>query len=162
MDIDPARHRSRKSNPAGPAAESQAARPGQQPTDAGLADPAADLQYGKIIEDIDAMRWRYQRDWSKTLPSKKDTFMKEDGRDFLERSDSTMRNLYGVPGSIDQIADQFALYDLRKRAAALENFDAELRGEIGSGSHSLRRHAELMTLRRKLGDVHEALRKARR
>jgi hypothetical protein len=37
-----------------------------------------------------------------------------------------------------------------------------LRSEIGSGSHSLRRHAELMTLRKKLGGVHEALRRAKR
>jgi hypothetical protein len=51
---------------------------------------------------------------------------------------------------------------LNKRVAALESFDAELRGEIGSGSHSLRRHAQLMALRKKMGGVHEALRKARR
>ena len=44
----------------------------------------------------------------------------------------------------------------------LGEFDAELQGEIGSGSHSLRRHAQLMTLRKKMGGVHEALRKAKR
>jgi hypothetical protein len=49
-----------------------------------------------------------------------------------------------------------------KRAAALENLDTELRGEIGSGAHSLRRHAQLMTLRKKMGSVHEALRRAKR
>jgi hypothetical protein len=53
-------------------------------------------------------------------------------------------------------------YGLKKRAAALEDLDAELRGEIGSGSHSLRRHAQLMALRKKMGGVHEALRKAKR
>jgi hypothetical protein len=68
----------------------------------------------------------------------------------------------GQSASIDQIADQFALYGLKQRAAALENLDTELRGEIGSGSHSLRRHAQLMTLRKKMSSVHEALRKAKR
>jgi hypothetical protein len=88
--------------------------------------------------------------------------MAEDERDFLERSESMIDKLYGQPASIDQIADQFALYGLKKRAAALENLDTELRGEIGSGAHSLRRHAQLMTLRKKMGSVHEALREAKR
>ncbi len=70
--------------------------------------------------------------------------------------------LYGKSASIDQIADDFALYGLKKRAATLEDFDAELRGEIDSGSHSLRRRVQLMTLRKKMGGVHEALRKAKR
>jgi hypothetical protein len=60
------------------------------------------------------------------------------------------------------MADNFALYGLKKRAAALENLDAELRGEVDSGSHSLRRRVQLVALRNKIGGVHEALRKARR
>jgi hypothetical protein len=88
--------------------------------------------------------------------------MADDDRDFIERAESTTGKLYGKPSSIDQIADDFALYGLKKRAATLEDFDTELRGEIGSGSHSLRRHAQLMTLRKKMGGVHEALRKAKR
>ena len=88
--------------------------------------------------------------------------MAEDDRDFLERSDSVTEKFNGEPASIDQIADHFALYGLKKRAEALESLDAELRGEIGSGSHSLRRHAQLMTLRKKMGSVHEALRRAKR
>jgi len=88
--------------------------------------------------------------------------MADDDRDFIERAESATDRLYGKPASIDQIADNFALYGLKKRAATLENFDAELRGEIGSGSHSLRRHARLMALRKKMGGVHQALRKAKR
>jgi hypothetical protein len=88
--------------------------------------------------------------------------MADDDRDFIQRAESVTGKLYGKPASIDQIADDFALYGLKKRSAALENFDAELRGEIGSGSHSLRRYARLMALRTKMGGVHEALRKARR
>ena len=85
-----------------------------------------------------------------------------DDRDFIERAESLTEKFYGKPASINQIADNFALYGVRKRAATLEDLDTELRGEIGSGSHSLRRRVQLMTLRRKMGGVHEALRKAKR
>ena len=88
--------------------------------------------------------------------------MPDDDRDFIERSESITEKLNGKPMPIDDMAEKFALYGLKKRAAALEDFDAELRGEIGSGSHSLRRHAQLMALRKKMGGVHAALRKARR
>jgi hypothetical protein len=85
-----------------------------------------------------------------------------DDRDFIERVESITGNLYGEPMSSDRMADNFALYGAKKRVAALERFDGELGGEIDSGSHSLRRHVRLMELRRRMGNVHEALRKARR
>jgi hypothetical protein len=86
----------------------------------------------------------------------------EDDRNFLERAESETQKLYGEPMSAEDMADDFALYGLTKRAAALENLDSELRGEIGSGAHALRRHARLIGLRQKMADVHEALRKAKR
>jgi hypothetical protein len=85
-----------------------------------------------------------------------------DDRDFLDRAQSITGNLYGEPMSSDRMADNFALYGVKKRVAALERFDGELHGEIDSGAHSLRRHVRLMELRRRMGDVHKALRKARR
>ena len=85
-----------------------------------------------------------------------------DDRDFIERAESITGNLYGEPMSSDRIANNFALYGAKKRVAALEHFDGELHGEIDSGSHSLRRHVRLMELRRRMGNVHKALRKARR
>jgi hypothetical protein len=88
--------------------------------------------------------------------------MVADDRDFVERAQSKTEKLYGEPMPIDEMVDNFALYGLTKRAAALENLDAELRGEIGSGSHSLRRHAQMMALRKKMSGVHHALRKAKR
>jgi hypothetical protein len=88
--------------------------------------------------------------------------MAEDDRDFIDRVESITDKLNGQPMSTDEIADDFALYGLKKRATALEDFDTELRGDIDSGSHSLRRRVQLMALRRTLGGVHEALRKARR
>lgn len=85
-----------------------------------------------------------------------------DDRDFIARSDSITGNLYGEPMSSGRIADNFALYGAKKRVAALERFDNELHGDIDSGAHSLRRHVRLMELRRRMGGVHAALRKAKR
>jgi len=88
--------------------------------------------------------------------------MTDDDRDFIERAESTTSKLNGEPASVDQIADHFALYGLKKRADTLENLDSEMRGEIGSGTHALRRHARLIGLRERMGNVHDALRKAKR
>jgi hypothetical protein len=63
---------------------------------------------------------------------------------------------------IDKMAENFALCGLNKRAGTLERIDAELRGEIDSSPHNLRRRAQMMELRRKMGGVHDALRKAKR
>lgn len=88
--------------------------------------------------------------------------MSEDDRNFIERAASITGNLYGEPMSPDRIAENFALYGLTKRVAALERFDAELGGEIDSSRHSLRRRVQLVELRRRMGSLHEALRKAKR
>lgn len=88
--------------------------------------------------------------------------MSEDDRNFIERAESITGNLYGEPMSPAQIAENFALYGLQKRVAALERFDAELGGEIDSSPHSLRRRVQLIDLRRRMGSLHEALRKAKR
>jgi hypothetical protein len=88
--------------------------------------------------------------------------MIDDDRDFIERTESATEKLNGRPIGIDEMAGNLAFYGLEKRAAMLENFDADLRGEIGSGSHSLRRHVQLRELRKQMGRVHEALRKAKR
>jgi hypothetical protein len=88
--------------------------------------------------------------------------MPDDDRNFIERAQSVTEKLDGEPISVEKMVDDFALYGLKKRADALENLDTEMRGEIGSGAHALRRHARLIGLREKMGDVHEALRKAKR
>lgn len=88
--------------------------------------------------------------------------MTDDQRDFIERAESISSNLYGEPMSTERIAENFALYGLKKRVAALERFDAELRGEIDSSPHSLRKRVQLVDLRRRMGSLHEALRKAKR
>jgi hypothetical protein len=88
--------------------------------------------------------------------------MSENDRDFIERAEAISSNLYGEPMSPERIAENFALYGLAKRAAALERFDAGLRREIDSSAHSLRRRAQLVALRRRMGGLHEALRRAGR
>jgi hypothetical protein len=88
--------------------------------------------------------------------------MSEDNRNFIERAESITGNLYGEPMSPDRIAENFALYGLKKRVAALERFDAELGGDIDSSPHALRKRVQLVELRRRMGSLHEALRKARR
>jgi hypothetical protein len=88
--------------------------------------------------------------------------MPDDDRDFIGRANSAAEKLHGEPMTTEEIANNFALFGLQKRTAALERFDSELRGEIDSSPHSLRRRVQLMALRRKMGGVHEALRRARR
>ncbi len=88
--------------------------------------------------------------------------MTDDDRDFIERAESASEKTHGKPIDIDQLAENFALYGLEKRVAAMESFDNELRGEIDSSPHSLRRRVQLMALRRKMAGVHAALRKAKR
>lgn len=88
--------------------------------------------------------------------------MSEDDRNFIERAESITGNLYGEPMSPERIAENFALYGLKKRVAALERFDAELGGYIDSSPHSLRKRVQLVDLRRRMGDLHESLRKAKR
>lgn len=88
--------------------------------------------------------------------------MQDENRDVIARAESAAEKFLGEPISIDDIADNFALYGLNKRAAALEILDSELRGELDSSPHSLRRRLQLMDLRRKMGGLHNALRKAKR
>ncbi|WKA30718.1 hypothetical protein [Bradyrhizobium roseum] len=85
-----------------------------------------------------------------------------DDRDFIERANTVAEKLHGAPMTTEEIAANFALFGLQKRVAALEQFDGELRGDIDSSPHALRRRVQLMSLRKKMGGLHEALRKARR
>jgi hypothetical protein len=88
--------------------------------------------------------------------------MPDDDRDSIGRADSVAEKLYGEPMTTEEIANNFALFGLQKRTAALEGFDSELRGDIDSSPHNLRRRVQLMALRKQMGSVHDALRKARR
>jgi hypothetical protein len=82
-----------------------------------------------------------------------------DERDYLERTDSIWQKANGDTASLDELADAFALYGPEKRIAALDQFDAEL---SGGQAGNRRRHHELHSLRRKMGNIHGALMKAKR
>ena len=82
-----------------------------------------------------------------------------DERDYLDRVRSTWEKAGGESASLDELANAFALYGPEKRIAALDQFDAEL---SGGQSANLRRHHELHSLRRKMGNVHTSLMKANR
>lgn len=82
-----------------------------------------------------------------------------DDRDFLERATSLNKQIQGREIGADHVASAFSLYGLERRAVALEALDAELAGDKDL---SLRRRAELLTLRRKMGDIHTSLRRAGR
>lgn len=82
--------------------------------------------------------------------------------DFIARSASAAEKLHGLPPDDGKTIENFALCGLNRRAGLLESLDAELRGEVDSSPNNLRRRVQLMALRRKMGGVHEALRKARR
>ena len=88
--------------------------------------------------------------------------MADEDRYFIDRTESVTEKLYGRAMTADDITDGFALYGLKKRAETLEDLDTELRGEIDSSPHNLRRRVQLMALRQKMGGVHAALRKAGR
>jgi hypothetical protein len=88
--------------------------------------------------------------------------MAEDDRDFIERAASAHEKLDGRAADMDKMVENFALCGLTKRAEMLESLDDELRGEINSSPQALRRRAQLMGLRRTMGSLHEALRKAKR
>lgn len=88
--------------------------------------------------------------------------MDSDDQDFIERAASAAEKLHDLPPDNDKMVENLALYGLKRRAGLLEDLDAELRGDIDSGSYSLRRRVQLMELRRKMGSIHEALRKAKR
>lgn len=88
--------------------------------------------------------------------------MQDDDRDVIARAESVAEKLHGESVATEEIVDSFALFGLQKRTEALEEFDTELSGEVDSSPHALRRRVQLMALRKKMGGVHEALRKARR
>jgi hypothetical protein len=86
----------------------------------------------------------------------------DDDCDCVECAESSAEKIRGGPVSPKGVLENFAIYGLKKRIAILDNLDAELQDEIGSSPHSLRRRVQLMELRRKMGSVHQALRRAKR
>lgn len=78
--------------------------------------------------------------------------------DFTSRMESTWRNWRGEDWTPEKAVQNFQLYGPAKRAAALDQFDEELRNvtEIPNNPTELRKHVELFGLRRRLDEVHHA------
>jgi hypothetical protein len=88
--------------------------------------------------------------------------MADNNQDFIARTASAAEKFHGLPPDDSRTIENFALCGMKRRAGLLESLDAELRGDVDSSPNNLRRRVQLMELRRKMGGVHEALRKARR
>lgn len=81
-----------------------------------------------------------------------------DERSYIERSQSMAQKLHGRYATTHEMASEFATYDLLRRAQSLDAID----GELNNDNMSIRQRAEMFAKRRKLNDVHEALRGAGR
>jgi hypothetical protein len=86
----------------------------------------------------------------------------KDERDYLDKTRSYAQKITGdSPETVDEMMPaQFVLYGLRKRSLILDSIDASMTGDLGEEEA----HAALekVELRRRLGEVHEQLRKAGR
>jgi hypothetical protein len=85
-----------------------------------------------------------------------------DERDYLERSQSNAQKLIGRRMSDDELANNFILYGLKKRAGILEAMDAEPKDETVFEETAMRAALDRAIRRERLGDIHEALRKTGR
>jgi hypothetical protein len=86
-----------------------------------------------------------------------------DERDYIDQTRSYAGKVTGgSPETVDaMMPSQFALYGLRKRAAILDAIDAAPQGDLEEEAE-MRAAFEKVELRRRLGEVHETLRKAGR
>lgn len=82
----------------------------------------------------------------------------EDNRNTIDRSQAMMSLINGRPETEAEMVSRFAKYSVRQRADALDALDLDMRAD----DLSIGQRAEQLTRRRRLGDVHEILRKAGR
>jgi hypothetical protein len=86
-----------------------------------------------------------------------------DTRDYIDRSRSLAEKLTGEssPEQIDEsLVPHFALYSARRRAEILDSIDAAPKSDVEE--EDARAAFDKVILRRRLGEVHEQLRKAAR
>lgn len=85
--------------------------------------------------------------------------MTHDSRDYLERVKSIMEKTRDGEPTDDEILGTFALFDVSKRAEGLDAFDASL---SGMSDGNVRNVARMYDMRRKMGNLHNLLKKAGR
>jgi hypothetical protein len=85
-----------------------------------------------------------------------------DDRDYLDKTRSYAQKVTGdSPETVDEVMPaRFMLYGLRKRAAILDSIDAAPRGDLDI--EEAREAFDKAELRHRLGEIHDALRKAGR
>jgi hypothetical protein len=87
--------------------------------------------------------------------------MADNKADFIDRMESTWKNWHGDEWSPEKATQNFQLYGPGKRAAALDQFDAELR-DVEPTMENMRRYTELAELRQNLDTVHHTLKQVNR
>lgn len=86
-----------------------------------------------------------------------------DERNFLERTEAWAEKMTGKVPDTSDVAGEFALYGIGKRAAHLEEIDKELSSKDAiSGETEIRRLMRLRRLRQEMVSVHEKLRSVNR
>ena len=88
--------------------------------------------------------------------------MPDDDRDFIERANSVAEKLHGEPMTTEEIAKEFRAFWIAEAHGCSRKIRHRTARRDRFSPHSLRRRVQLMALRKKMGGVHEALRKARR
>jgi len=82
--------------------------------------------------------------------------------DYITRTKNLQKLATGEEPTADDVASKFALHGLRKRVEILQAIDDEPQDEIGFEEHAMRRALDRAEVRRRLGEVHDALRRSGR
>ena len=85
-----------------------------------------------------------------------------DERSYIEKTQNLWKLRTGDEGSVEDMTTAFALHGFAKRIQILDQFDAEPQDEIGFEEHAMRRALDRAEVRRRLGEVHDALRRSGR
>ena len=85
-----------------------------------------------------------------------------DNRDFIQRYSERSEKLTGKPASDADMVEHFQLYGLKRRVDVLEELDKELSSSSETELHEIPRRVQMREMRRRMGEVHEKLRKGKR
>lgn len=81
-----------------------------------------------------------------------------DDRDYVTQANELGKLLHGDAPSLDVLVDEFCVQPINKRAEHLDRINSELK----SDDKTTRQRLELFSMRGRLLDIHESLRKAGR
>ena len=84
-----------------------------------------------------------------------------DERSYIEKTQNLWKLRTGDEGSVEDMTAAFALHGFAKRIHILDQFDAEPQPDLLE-ENEIRAALERVEIRRRLGEVHDALRKSGR